>query len=84
MLANPFTVDQLRTEVVTSQGCGVCRRKMQESWNNGKPHYRCQFLSEYPAKNQLDHPISVYLREDNCFLISMGDWPASATPGKRS
>ena len=27
--------------------CGICKRKMQGSWNNGKPHYRCTFLSQY-------------------------------------
>jgi hypothetical protein len=31
--------------------CGICGRKMQGSWNNGKPHYRCVFLSQYAAKN---------------------------------
>jgi DNA invertase Pin-like site-specific DNA recombinase len=42
--------------------CGVCGRKMQGSWNNGKPHYRCTFLREYAAKNKVSHPVSVYLR----------------------
>jgi hypothetical protein len=44
--------------------CGICGRKMQGSWNNGKPHYRCTFLSEYAAKNKVSHPTSVYLREE--------------------
>lgn len=26
--------------------CGVCGRRMQGSWNNSKPHYRCVFLSQ--------------------------------------
>ena len=26
--------------------CGISGRKMQGSWNNGKPHYRCTFLSQ--------------------------------------
>ncbi|MEO5842809.1 MAG: hypothetical protein ABIQ73_22385 [Acidimicrobiales bacterium] len=25
--------------------CGVCRRKMQASWNNGQAYYRCKFPS---------------------------------------
>lgn len=37
---------------------------MQGSWNNGKPHYRCVFLSDYAAKNKVAHPPAVYLRED--------------------
>src|SRR5580704_524646 len=39
-------------------------RKMQGSWNNGKPHYRCTFLSQYAAKNKVSHPTSVDLREE--------------------
>ena len=42
--------------------CGVCGRKMQGSWNNGKPYYRCTFLSQCAAKNKVNHPTSVYLR----------------------
>jgi site-specific DNA recombinase len=44
--------------------CGVCGRRMQGSWNNGKPHYRCMFLSDYAAKNKVDHPAAVYVREE--------------------
>ncbi len=39
--------------------CGVCERRMQGSWNNGKPHYRCVFPSQYAQANKLDHPRSV-------------------------
>lgn len=28
------------------------------------PHYRCTFLSEYAAKDKVNHPKSVYLREE--------------------
>lgn len=42
----------------------VCGRRMQGSWNNGKPYYRCVFLSDYAAKNKVAHPPAVYLRED--------------------
>jgi hypothetical protein len=31
-------------------------RKMQGSWSNGKPYYRCVFLSQYAAKNKIKHP----------------------------
>ena len=37
---------------------------MPGSCNNGKPHYRCNFLSQYAAKNKVNHPTSVYLREE--------------------
>jgi site-specific DNA recombinase len=53
--------------------CGICGRKMQGSWNNGKPHYRCTFLSEYAAKNKIDHPASVYLREEQ-LLPKLDAW----------
>ena len=53
--------------------CGVCGRKMQGSWNNGRPHYRCTFLSEYGAKNKVNHPISVYLREEQ-LLPQLDAW----------
>jgi site-specific DNA recombinase len=53
--------------------CRICERKMQGSWNNGKPHYRCTFLSEYAAKNKIDHPASVYLREEQ-LLPQLDAW----------
>jgi site-specific DNA recombinase len=31
---------------------------------NGKLHYRCTFLDQYAAKNTVDHPTSVYVREE--------------------
>jgi site-specific DNA recombinase len=37
---------------------------MQGSWNNHAAYYRCMFLSRYAAKNKVDHPRAVYLRED--------------------
>jgi len=48
--------------------CGICGRKMQGSWNNGKPHYRCTFL-----KNKMSHPTSVYLREE-LLLAQLDAW----------
>lgn len=45
---------------------------MQGSWNNGKPHYRCQFLSQYAAKNKISHPASVYLPEQ--LLPHLDEW----------
>ena len=53
--------------------CGICGRKMQGSWNNGKPHYRCTFLNQYAAKNKIDHPTSVYVREEQ-LLPEVDSW----------
>jgi len=44
--------------------CGICGRKMQGSWNHGKPHYRCRAPGGDAAGNDTGHPRSVYLRED--------------------
>jgi site-specific DNA recombinase len=42
---------------------GICQRRMQRSWNNDQPYYRCTFPSEYAAANHIRHPRAVYLRE---------------------
>jgi site-specific DNA recombinase len=44
--------------------CSECGRRMQGSWNNGIPHYRCRYASEYAAKEEVDHPKNVYFRQD--------------------
>ncbi|MFI0411931.1 recombinase family protein [Actinomadura sp. 3N508] len=43
--------------------CGICHRKMEGSWNNGAPYYRCRFPEEYALVNKIMHPRNVYLRE---------------------
>jgi hypothetical protein len=53
--------------------CGICDRRMQGSWNNDAPYYRCVFLNQYAAKNKIDHPRAVYLREDQ-LLPSLDHW----------
>src|SRR4051794_2023426 len=45
--------------------CGLCQRRMQGSWNNGKSHYRCIYPTEYGLANHTEHPRSVYLREES-------------------
>jgi site-specific DNA recombinase len=55
--------------------CGVCDRRMQGSWNNHAAYYRCVFLSQYAAKNKIDHPRAVYLREDQV-LPGLDHWLA--------
>lgn len=41
-----------------------CGRRMQGTWNHDRAHYRCRYPYEYALANQIDHPRSVYLRED--------------------
>jgi site-specific DNA recombinase len=44
--------------------CGVCHRRMQGTWNHGRPHYRCRYPAEYALTEEIDHPKAVYLREE--------------------
>jgi len=44
--------------------CGLCHRRMQGSWNNDKPHYRCIYPTEYALANHTEHPRSIYIREE--------------------
>ena len=53
--------------------CGACGRRMQGSWNNDAPYYRCLFLAQYAAKNKVSHPRAVYLREDQ-LLPAVNRW----------
>lgn len=53
--------------------CGLCGRRMQGTWNNGKAHYRCQFAREYALAAKADHPKTVYLREE-AILPALDEW----------
>lgn len=44
--------------------CKLCQRRMQGSWNHDRAHYRCQFAREYAQRAGIEHPLTVYLRED--------------------
>ena len=57
--------------------CGVCQRRMQGSWNNGKPHYRCVFPRAVRPGNRIDHPRSLYIREQ-LVLPPLDSWLATA------
>ncbi|WP_280382768.1 recombinase family protein [Nocardia wallacei] len=54
-----------------------CGRRMQGSWNHDAAHYRCRYPSEYALTNNIDHPPSVYLRED-AIIGSVDAWLAEA------
>ena len=53
--------------------CGLCHRRMQGSWNNDKPHYRCVYPTEYALANHTEHPPSLYLREE-LIVPSLDRW----------
>jgi hypothetical protein len=44
--------------------CAVCERRMQSHWAHDVPYYRCRFPAEYALANRVQHPVNVYLRED--------------------
>ena len=52
--------------------CAVCDRRMQGSWNNGKPYYRCKFPTEY-AVSEEQHAKTIYVRED-AIVPSLDTW----------
>jgi site-specific DNA recombinase len=53
--------------------CGVCERRMEGTWNNGRAHYRCKFPTEYALANRIEHPRTVYVREDH-ILAELDPW----------
>jgi DNA invertase Pin-like site-specific DNA recombinase len=58
--------------------CGICGRKMQGTWNNGRPHYRCMFLNQYAAKNKIQHPPTFTCAKTNCSRSSTHGCSASS------
>jgi site-specific DNA recombinase len=44
--------------------CTLCKRRMQGHWNHAAAHYRCRYPAEYALANKVDHPKTVYVRED--------------------
>jgi len=45
--------------------CGICGRRLQPSFNNGKNYYRCHYRVDYGVVGAAgNHPNTVYLRED--------------------
>jgi site-specific DNA recombinase len=62
--------------------CGLCHRRMQGTWNHGRPHYRCSYPTEYALGKEIDHPRAVYVREDQV-VPELDRWIARAfEPGR--
>ncbi|MDH2426478.1 recombinase family protein [Sphaerisporangium sp. TRM90804] len=53
--------------------CDVCTRRMEGTWNNGRAHYRCKFPVEYALANKIEHPRTVYVREDH-IVAELDPW----------
>ncbi|MFF0624196.1 recombinase family protein [Streptomyces sp. NPDC004296] len=62
--------------------CAICHRRMQGTFNNGKPHYRCRYTAEYAKNTAFDHPLTVYVREE-LILPELDKWIATTfAPGR--
>jgi site-specific DNA recombinase len=55
--------------------CALCGRRMQGHWANGTAYYRCRFPADYALPSEVQHPRSVYLRE-NQVLGQVDAWLA--------
>jgi len=53
--------------------CGLCGRKMQAQHNNRRTYYRCRYAREYALADHVDHPVNVYVREDDV-LPAVDSW----------
>lgn len=54
--------------------CAICNRRMQGSWNNNQPYYRCKFPAEYAVAEQ-QHAKTVYVKEAS-ILPAIDEWLA--------
>jgi site-specific DNA recombinase len=44
--------------------CGICGRRMESAWSNGKPAYRCRHGHTSAMPPDPDRPKNAYIRED--------------------
>ena len=60
-LAGPEKRQYLLAGLLT---CGVCGRRMESAWSNGKPAYRCRHGHTTASAPSLERPKNAYVRED--------------------
>lgn len=61
--------------------CAICERRMGGQWNHGRAYYRCRFPLDY-AVDELDHPRSVYVKED-AIVPALDEWVAGIFADER-
>ncbi len=44
--------------------CSICGHRMQGTFAHDTARYRCRFPSEYALANTVEHPLTVYVKED--------------------
>ncbi len=55
--------------------CGICGRRMSGQHTHGDAYYRCRYPTEYALANDVDHPRTVYVREDE-IVRELDQWLA--------
>jgi site-specific DNA recombinase len=53
--------------------CGICGRRMQAQHNNQRTYYRCRYGKEYALASHVQHPVNVYVREEQ-LLPAVDRW----------
>jgi site-specific DNA recombinase len=67
--------------------CGTCGRRMESTWSNGRPAYRCRHGNSSATQPHTDRPKNVFLREDHvlphlaAMAILLAARPADGNPG---
>ena len=56
--------------------CAACGRRMQGTHAHEIARYRCRFPSEYALANKVEHPATVYVRED-AIVPRLDEWIAT-------
>jgi site-specific DNA recombinase len=71
--------------------CGICGRRMESAWSNGKPAYRCRHGRTSAMPPDPDRPKNAYVREDRLlprlpglYLQLAGTGPAEGRRRRRT
>ena len=62
--------------------CGVCGRRMESAWSNGKPAYRCRHGRTTAAAPDPSRLKNTYVREDKLLAAPARPAPAAHRPGR--
>lgn len=57
--------------------CGICDHRMQSNPNHDANHYRSRFPRDFAPVDSMDHPSTVYVRED-VIVPKLNEWIESA------
>ena len=74
----PTTAPTTRRRTYVLSGrvqCGICGHRMAGHANHGVHHYRCRFPRDWAPVEGMDHPPTVYVRED-AIVPRLDEWIA--------